>query len=204
MMNMVYVKQYPSAPYNIQEILRYMGVKNDENDESVLALIEECINECEKVNVFAGKVSFAEFDLNIYKNKISVGEIVFENENFAKKLFFCKSAVIFAATVGIGIDRLIEKYSTISPAKALVFQAIGAERIESLCDAFCEELAKDTSIKPLSRFSPGYGGISLEIQKDIFRILNCEKNIGLTLCDSMLMSPSKSVTAIVGIEKKGI
>ena len=37
-------------------------------------------------------------------------------------------------------------------------------------------------------------------QKDIFKILDCSKKIGLTLTDSLLMSPTKSVTAIVGIK----
>ncbi len=49
------------------------------------------------------------------------------------------------------------------------------------------------------RFSPGYGDLTLLAQKDIFAVLDCGKRIGLTLNDSLLMSPSKSVTAFVGI-----
>ena len=49
------------------------------------------------------------------------------------------------------------------------------------------------------RFSPGYGDLSLEMQRDIFRVLDCPRKIGLTLNESLLMSPSKSVTAIIGI-----
>ncbi len=81
-------------------------------------------------------------------------------------------------------------------------QAIGAERIESLCDMFCGELAetyaKDgMSLRP--RFSPGYGDLPLEAQKSVFKALDCHRKIGLALNDSLLMSPSKSVTAIVGL-----
>ena len=92
------------------------------------------------------------------------------------------------------------KYSKISPVKALIFQAIGAERIEKLCDVFCKDIAKERKTKP--RFSPGFGDLPLTIQKDIFAALDCGKNIGLSLTDSMLMSPTKSVTAIVGIISK--
>ena len=46
-----------------------------------------------------------------------------------------------------------------------------------------------------------YGDLPLEMQKDIFNVLDCSKRIGLTLNESLLMSPSKSVTAIIGISK---
>ena len=49
------------------------------------------------------------------------------------------------------------------------------------------------------RFSPGYGDLPLSLQRDIFRVLDCPRKIGLTLNESLLMSPSKSVTAIVGL-----
>ena len=80
-------------------------------------------------------------------------------------------------------------------------QAIGAERVESLCDLLCEHLAGRISGEGLSltrRFSPGYGDLPLTVQRDLFRILPLGK-IGLTLNGGMMMSPSKSVTAIAGL-----
>ena len=101
-------------------------------------------------------------------------------------------------------DRFLAKYGRLSPARALWFQAIGAAGIEALCDAFCEELpqllAEDgqpARIRP--RYSPGFGDFGLEYQPFIFSALDCQKNLGLTLTDSLLMSPTKSVTALVGI-----
>ena len=96
------------------------------------------------------------------------------------------------------VDRLIAKYNRISPSKALIFQAIGAERAESLCDLFCDEMKEKYSTNP--RYSPGYGDLPLDIQRDIFAVLDCPRKIGLTLNDSLLMSPSKSVTAIIGVK----
>ena len=83
-------------------------------------------------------------------------------------------------------------------------QAIGSERVESRCVAFegeikdeLREARGEISFRP--RFSPGYGDLSLELQRDIFRLLDCQRQIGVTLGDSLLMSPSKSVTAIIGV-----
>ena len=143
------------------------------------------------------------------------------SRDLAKNLQACDKVILFAATIGVEIDRLIGKYSRISPAKALMMQAIGAERIESLCDVFCEDMENaciehDSVLKEgvsrqsqgahclRPRFSPGYGDLPLEVQKDIFKILDCPKQIGLSLNDSLLMSPSKSVTAFVGIPNTGI
>ena len=108
--------------------------------------------------------------------------------------------MIFATTVGIGLDRLIMKYSRLSPSRAVCLQAIGAERIEALCDAFCDELKSDFAVTS-PRFSPGYGDFSINFQTEIFKALDCPRKIGLSLNSALLMSPSKSVTAIVGIKQ---
>ena len=79
----------------------------------------------------------------------------------------------------------------------MIFQGIGAERIEALCDAFENMIKTDKKIVP--RVSAGYGDIPLEMQRDIFAALDCPRKIGLTLNESLLMSPTKSVTAIIGV-----
>ena len=126
----------------------------------------------------------------------------FVYEDFFRQLLGTGKNVLFAATVGTPFDRLIASYSRLEPSKALILQAIGAERIESLCDAFCDHM--NTELKSCgkslrTRVSPGYGDIPLSMQRSVFKILDCERKIGLTLNESLLMSPSKSVTAIAGI-----
>ena len=86
-----------------------------------------------------------------------------------------------------------------------MFQALGAERIEALADAFALDIRNEKQKNGLltkPRVSPGYGDISLELQRDIFRILGCEKRIGLTLNGTLTMSPTKSVSAFIGIYRK--
>ena len=112
--------------------------------------------------------------------------------------------VVFAATIGLELDRLIARYSRLQPVKALMFQAIGAERVEALCDAFNEEVkcrAAENGESTRPRFSPGYGDVPLALQADIFCVLDCPRKIGLSLNASLLMTPSKSVTAIIGVGK---
>ena len=105
------------------------------------------------------------------------------------------------ATVGIELDRLIIKYSHLSPTKALLLQALGAERIEALCDTFCTDMQNTLKIALKPRFSAGYGDLLLDTQTHIFGLLSLPKHIGLTLNDSLIMSPTKSVTAFIGIQE---
>ena len=130
------------------------------------------------------------------------GHLIRRTDSWEKTLIVEK-AVIFASTVGIGMDRLIGKYNRISPSRAVVLQAIGSERVESLCDSFedylRERMGGEVKLRP--RYSPGYGDLPLSFQRDVFALLDCPRNIGVSLGESLLMTPEKSVTAIVGIAK---
>lgn len=170
-----------------KEILRYMGCKTP--DENILSILEECLTEA--MPTFSYTVSYSVFPIK-YKKDIS-------SDGLLKHLSDSDEIIIFAATIGIGIDRLISKYSRISPTKAVVFQAIGTERIEALCDAFCDEMKKKYGCIT-NRFSPGYSDWDIKDQKLIISVTDATKNLGICLNDSFLMSPSKSVTAVVGIK----
>ena len=134
------------------------------------------------------------------KSVLAIGSITSDSKALRKNLEGCERAVVFAATLGLDMDRLIAKYAGVKTAKALLFQAIGTERIEALCDVFCEDLQREYA-QVKQRFSAGYGDFSISAQKEIFTMLDCSRQIGLTLNDSLLMSPTKSVTAIVGVKK---
>lgn len=197
---MIRVKIYPAPPVNERECLRYAGCHWKEASAEERQLFAACLAEVQ--GKLSYKVCWERFPVKKEGTSLDFGFLQVDSAGLAKNLEGCREIILFAATIGLEMDRAIRKYTNLSPAKALFFQAIGAERIESLCDAFCaereEELrAEGKFLKP--RFSPGYGDLPLEMQKDIFRVLDCPRKIGLTLNDSLLMSPTKSVTAIIGI-----
>ena len=126
------------------------------------------------------------------------------SEKLRKNLEGCDRTVLFAATIGSGIDRLIRRFEKADPKLGLLLQGLGAERVESLCDVFnadvtaiCESAGGSTCM----RYSPGYGDLSIEVQRQFLPLLDAERRLGITLSDSCLMSPSKSVTAIIGIKR---
>ena len=203
---MVVTKIYKEPEICKKEILRYAGCR-DSSEESLQLLLDTCLEEV--LPRLSYKVCYIELPLEIEEDVCQLGHMQVKSKDLMKNLKECDRVILFAATIGIEIDRLIRKYGTISPAKAVMLQAIGAERIESLCDAFCADIqqtliekSNEVSFGLWPRFSPGYGDLSLEVQKEIFQVLNCNKHIGASLNSSLLMSPSKSVTAFIGIAKE--
>ncbi|MBR4723888.1 MAG: Vitamin B12 dependent methionine synthase activation subunit [Clostridia bacterium] len=192
---MISVKKYENLPIDLGEIARYMGCKRQ--DSQVSELLNSCIKECN--GVLSYNVCFDEFPISISGNTLEFPFAKTDSRSISRHLDGFSHTVVFAATVGIELDRLIMKYSRLSPSRALCFQAIGAERIEALCDAFCEDL-KLQNTEVGTRFSPGYGDFPLSFQTEIFKVLDLPRKIGLSLNSALLMSPTKSVTAIVGVK----
>lgn len=189
------VKNYTAPPICFKEILRYASCK--EENKAVKELIESCIRESDGKIQY--KVCYTILPLEVKDNICQLGGFEFNSSKLASNLSGCKEALVFAASLGVEFDRLLAKYSRLSPAKALILQAFGAERIEALCDSFCDDITKELSCSSRPRFSPGYGDLELSAQKDLFYILDCQKKIGISLNQSLLISPSKSVTAIMGL-----
>lgn len=194
MENTVYVKSFAAPLVDIREIMRYSLVAKPTPELD--RLVNECLDEV--MDRLTYKVCYCELPVTIRDDTVDLGFLKVTSSDLAKALCGYRKALLFAASIGVEIDRLIKKYSHIAPSKAVLFQAIGAERVESLCDVFCDEIKKEHKSMG-NRFSPGYGDFSIEFQREIFGILCCGKNIGVSLGDNLIMSPSKSVTAVVGI-----
>ena len=52
------------------------------------------------------------------------------------------------------------------------------------------------------RFSPGYGDFDIHHQEEILRMLDAHKKIGLSMTESCMLTPTKSVTALIGFAEK--
>ncbi|MEA4816129.1 MAG: vitamin B12 dependent-methionine synthase activation domain-containing protein [Lachnospiraceae bacterium] len=186
-----------------KEVLRYLGYsRKDIPDPKTEGLIEECINELSKAA--SPKFTYAFCDIEISEGVTKTGFFDIKSRALAISLKGCARAVLFAATLGIEADYIIKKYTKINMPKAVVCQAAATELIEKYCDLACgnigSELGDGFYLRP--RFSPGYGDFDIKHQKDFISVLNCPKKIGVTLTDSMMLLPIKSVTAIMGISSE--
>ncbi len=109
-----------------------------------------------------------------------------------------RQVVVFGATLGFGVERLMARLQLSDMGQAMVLDACASSAIENVCDNFCADLAERHGYTT-DRFSPGYGDLPLGVQGAFFDLLDLSRTIGVTLTDSGLMIPQKSVTAVVGI-----
>lgn len=183
-----------------REAVRYLGYGKNAVDAQTLELIEESFLSLQ--SAARRKSIYRIFDLSIEGGEdIRFGNLELKSKNLGKNLLGCDKIVLFGATLGVGVDQLLMRTSKTDMARTVVLQACAAALLEEYCDAcqdvIAEELrAEGRFLRP--RFSPGYGDFSIECQPHVIRMLDSAKTIGLTITDSMMMVPSKSVTAVIG------
>ncbi len=169
--------------------------------------VAELLNDCLKAvrGSFTYRVCYSEYELKRTPSGLDLGFAQTDSRDLAQHLEGCDRIIVFAATIGGQIDRLVRWNAVESPASSYLLHNIGSEAIEVLCDTFCGEIEAKMRMQRRQtrpRFSPGYGDLTLELQKQIFEALQCQRRIGLFLGEKFLMTPSKSVTAIIGVEQK--
>ncbi len=180
-------------PVDRREALRYAGCRAATPDMD--DLLHDCIRQTD--GLFTPQVCAVTLPVCLTPTGVRLGDIDVSSRLLQTTLKDCRQAVVFTATVGHALDRLMARYSRLSPSRAVMLQALGTERVEALCDAFCAQQGPLTQ-----RVSPGYGDIPLSLQTALFALLEPHRHIGVTLQDSLLMLPTKSVTAIAG-KKEG-
>ena len=184
-----------------KEAGRYLGYGKNAVDDKTLQEIQDSFRELERV---ADKKSiYRIFELSLKdENELKIGNVEIYSRNLRTNLKDCKQVVLFAATLGAEVDRLIRKMQVVDMAKAVVMQACAATLLEEYCDELQQKIAEHMQeqgkyIRP--RFSPGYGAFSIQHQKAVLAMLEASKRIGVTMTDSYMLTPTKSETAVIGI-----
>lgn len=184
------------------EVLRYLRYGSRKADETTDRIIDECIEEILEI-------ARTNYIYNIYEVDMEKEVISFENSRFkvegkdiSNHLHNSRKCAIMAVTLGNEVDKRIRYYSKVDLTRSLIFDACATTAIEALCDwveSIIKKIAIKDGYKATSRYSPGYGDLSIEIQPRILNLLDTQKHIGLTVTDTYILLPRKSVTAFIGI-----
>ena len=198
---------------DLKEVARYLGYRKVAvPDVDVSALMEKVAKEMQ--SVIKPQAVFEVFDLDCRVKpdndtsvtfgldpEVSFADVTLHSKDLGANLKDCSKVALVAATIGPQVDALIRRYSSTDSVYASILQATGAMYIEEVVDllnAEIKKIAETQGLKTRPRYSPGYGDVPLDIQRDFFRLLPCTR-IGLTLMDTLIMAPEKSVTAFIGL-----
>lgn len=188
---------------NKQEVFRYLGIrgKADENTEKLFY-------ECEKLLLenISPRYIMSCFDIEVSENVSLLGtNMCLEGESIKAHLLECSRVVLFCVTLSSKADLLIRQMQVSDLAKGVIIDCCASAAVEQLCDLIQEQLINDYVGEGeyiTSRFSPGYGDLSIEIQGEFLNLLDAPRKIGLSASQNNILMPRKSVTAIVGISDK--
>ena len=187
----------PSKP-SLKEIARYMRMGSSAPD----GILAERIHALLELTVSAIRPACIWRRFPILDGSIGSSHLQFAaSGSLAAHLEGCRDVYLVCGTIGTGFDALQRKTSATSASDSLILQAIGAAMIENLMDSaenkIRKELAEGESLTP--RYSPGYGNFSLDAQRAMLDLLDAPRRIGVSLTDTLLMAPSKSVSAVIGV-----
>lgn len=184
------------------EVLRYLGYRGTELPQKLHDLIDDCIQNT--LQTITPRYFYRRFSLVKTSSGIQVGDtsLLLPGNDIRDHLFACDSAYLLCVTLGLPIDKLIRVKMISAPDEGVIYDSCASTAIEALADLAQEEIEKEVAItgKNLTwRFSPGYGDLPLTVQRDFLNVMDSARKIGLSLNESLLLTPTKSVTAILGV-----
>ncbi|MCD8190324.1 MAG: vitamin B12 dependent methionine synthase, activation domain protein, partial [Clostridiales bacterium] len=128
-------------------------------------------------------------------------DFTLEGQDTQTLLAGCGEAVLMAATLGPDVETLLMRAQVTDMAKALILDSCASTAIENVCDNFEADLTREYATRGLhltDRFSPGYGDLPIGQQQGFCELLDTRRRIGLTVSQSGILIPRKSVTAVLG------
>ena len=177
-----------------KEILRYLGVKTPDPDLS--ERIQEAIG---VTSTLFPLCTHAVFDVEEQDGGVFLrGTDVLLSGNLAKKHFHgCKKIIVMLATLGLKSEVVLKRVFSVSAEKGVILDATYTEALEKYLD---EQEAKlqETYGELTSRISCGYGDLPLRTQRPLFDLLDGGR-LGVKLNECFMLTPNKSVIALVGV-----
>lgn len=160
-------------------------------------MIDDILEEVKKI----ARPKFLSQRFGLDKNEETIN-ICDTNISLSDKVYFkllddCNECLLLAVTLGFEVDQKLKLYEQTDMARAVVFDAVSSAYVEGVADT--EEFKLDLKERTY-RFCPGYQHTSLSLNKDVIKVLQADKKIGISLTKDFLMSPLKSMIGIIGIK----
>ena len=189
----------PLLQIDTKETRRYAGLMKAQDFGETL--IEEA---CEDALLLAApKGIWQVYDYDCESREVKADpSFIIVGEKIGNHLAGCDKVVLLAATVGDGIEEMVTKrFRDGAYASSVLLDAAATTAVEQVADAMEKAIRPEAAAKGYRmrwRFSPGYGDWPMEQQPDVVRLSHA-KEIGISLTESLMLTPRKSITAIIGL-----
>ncbi len=128
-----------------------------------------------------------------------------QGKKIGQHLAGCEKVIALSATVGEDIEEdITRRFSSGEYSSAVLMDAAATAAVEQLADGMEKAISPKMAAQGFLRkwrFSPGYGDWPLTQQPELIRLAKAEQ-IGVKLTTSMMLTPRKSITALIGLYRK--
>ena len=179
-----------TAP-DVREALRYLGAANPPPD-----LLRQAQQVADGLSAAVQpRYAYRAYPVELSGDRVRLpgAGVELAGASARRMLAQCNQAVLLACTLGSRFDALLLAAQARDMARAVLLDALGSALVEAGCDA------RFPALHRTDRFSPGYGDLPLDAQPGICAALDAGRRMGLTVTQSLLMNPVKSVTAVIGL-----
>ena len=184
---------------DLRQTLRFLGIRGEPDQ----ALADELNTQKQRLTrAVTPRYLFRVFPVSVTGEgpELVGAGLIFPGTLAREMLSDCSRAALLLCTLGAGFDAMLRAEQARSMARAVMLDALGSAYVEAGCDAAEEELrSRFPDLFLTDRFSPGYGDLPLSLQRGICAVLEGEKRLGVTVNDSLLMNPAKTVSAVIGL-----
>jgi len=190
-------------PANVAELL---GYPDGIIPEPFAGYLSEAMKKAESFSDICGAI-FHVNDVRFPEEKghININGVDFSvGRTVAHELLNSESVVLFVCTAGKEISELAQNLLVgEDPVLGYVYDVLGSVTVEAVSSRIHQEISEMVAYSGeliTNRYSPGYCQWSVSDQHKLFSFFpeNC---CGISLTDSALMYPIKSVSGIIGVGK---
>ena len=123
-------------------------------------------------------------------------------QKIGQHLSGCEQAIVLAVTVGSAIEQQVARCFEVGRyAYSVLLDAAATTAVEQAADELEKAIKPQASAQGYAmrwRFSPGYGDWPLAQQPEMLRLSHADE-INISLTESLMLQPRKSITAIIGL-----
>ncbi|TFH27336.1 MAG: hypothetical protein E4H10_04245 [Bacteroidia bacterium] len=185
------------------DIIRLLGCQEGSVDTHASALVDEYIEECTRIMTPLGAFVLVDSAEPESLEEIAIGGIHFRAGKIIHKMLKnSETYAFFLVTVGPEPEKLArDLLSNGEYLEGYITDLVASALVDSVADQVHEEIRKVAASKDMkvtNRYSPGYCSWDVAEQQKLFKLFP-ENSCRISLSESSLMSPVKSISGIVGM-----
>lgn len=188
-----------TIPVNKPAVLRALGYGNTSPDAATAALLHKAAALVQAVAC----PRWAAVEQVILPGCMLKGSgLVLAGQDIALHLAGCARCVLLGLTLGAELERETRAAEAADIGLAVMLDTAASTLAEQYADMAEQQLRQEVGVRGLyltGRYSPGYGDLPITLQREIVRLLDGPRAIGLTVGSGGILLPRKSITAILGL-----